>query len=727
MRTSSFIRRLRGGAVGWFLFFICLVVAGGGVYIYLERQREARIAAEARAEADRLRREAEERARLEAEERRKAEAERLRLEEEARLRAEEERRRREEEEARRRAEEEARRRAMQKDDTPVEVAEEPVKKDERLDIFNNELMLAGLSANNKANEKLWQDMIDVACQTNGWSTFKPFLSKTLEKEIKRSLSISEFKMQVYYDSPMLRQAMAINDLIKGISDEAMAELNGDGTAAFDQSFVHYLLTNTDGGLMNLRRSLSGKEEPAELFRVLETWKQLWTKSSPEFRTKYQSLAIACALVRPDKREQCKVRNSGSMTMEEIYDMFCESAENKALKTDITKMLPTDLIYVVNIGLPKSEVEWAQKNMKLTRRNWGQAFPMIRYRMDRATSGVDPYKYYTFAEIKKEGGICMDQGYFASNTARCNGIPACYVTGDGKLGPHAWFIYMDSNDSWASAGGYGYTSGKTGNPQTGEHLHESLFQMRSDKRASGKKLEETQDMIMMYHTLAGMGLDIPANKLLALARLNTPSHPLPWTVTIESMQKEDAGTTVAQWEEISSTLRKRFRNRPDFLSIAEDIDAKFVRPFKDGDQVSKDLAKERRKVDDGRADLAAEALKRQTDHLVASKKLDEADKVFRKALRDYAKKTDALKSVIQQYYNFAKENEQYLPKALDAMERNYKSNVDTGATFYFNVKQEIGIIKQIARFYRESGDEKKADKLEKAADARYEAAKSAANS
>lgn len=53
--------------------------------------------------------------------------------------------------------------------------------------------------------------------------------------------------------------------------------------------------------------------------------------------------------------------------------------------------------------------------------------MIRYRMDRAALGKDPYTNYTFQEILDEGGICMDQAYFAVNTAKCNGIPSrlCY--------------------------------------------------------------------------------------------------------------------------------------------------------------------------------------------------------------------------------------------------------------------------------------------------------------
>lgn len=84
--------------------------------------------------------------------------------------------------------------------------------------------------------------------------------------------------------------------------------------------------------------------------------------------------------------------------------------------------------------------------------------MIRYRMDRAALGKDPYTNYTFQEILDEGGICMDQAYFAVNTAKCNGIPSAYVTGDGNRGPHAWVNLLTTDETWQSYGGYGYNTG-----------------------------------------------------------------------------------------------------------------------------------------------------------------------------------------------------------------------------------------------------------------------------
>lgn len=714
-----------------FLFFLILLGAGIGYYIYLEKERKAREAEIARVEAERLRAEQEaikaqrlraaeeERRRLaaEAEARRVAEQERLRREEEARL---EEERKRKEEEERRRLEEEARRRAaaMKKDGETLEVVKDP-----RTAIYEKKVALGGANSTNKENQKLWAEQIKTVCETNTWDDFRKALAVPIEREVKRSTGVSEFKLDHYYAFPLFRHAIALYNLLGVVPSESLVALKGEEAAGDGESFLLYLMNNTDNALVNLQYCLSGDEEAADIIRILDQWKELWESDTPENRQKYQSVAIACSLIRPDKLENCKVKGENRMSVKEIYHAFCDSNEEGQLKTDISKMPPTDLIYVVNIGVPLSEMKWAQKNVRLSRKQWSKAYPMIRYRMDKVTSGVNPYTDYSFADILKQGGVCADQGYFAATTARCNGIPAAYVTGDGNLGPHAWFIYMDTDNSWSSAGRYGsYTTGRTTNPQTGRSVHESLLEMRSEKTSSRDRMEKTQDMVMLYRLLKSFGMVLPADKLLAAARMNTPTVPLPWEMTIESM-RDNPKTTVGQWKELSTLLRKRFQKRPDFLEMAEQIDEEFVRPGRDNDDIAKDLAKERntlKRKNEDRVDLAVQALRRQVDYLLEAKKYDEVDKVFRKALKDYSKRLDAVQPILKMYFGFAKENEKYLEKALSVMERYYKSEIESDSTFYFTVKKETAIINQIAGYYRESGNSEKADKLEKAAKERCDA-------
>jgi len=45
--------------------------------------------------------------------------------------------------------------------------------------------------------------------------------------------------------------------------------------------------------------------------------------------------------------------------------------------------------------------------------------------------------YTLMNIRKLGGVCMEQAYFSSCVGKCVGLPAVYCCGAGKRGGHAW--------------------------------------------------------------------------------------------------------------------------------------------------------------------------------------------------------------------------------------------------------------------------------------------------
>ena len=90
-----------------------------------------------------------------------------------------------------------------------------------------------------------------------------------------------------------------------------------------------------------------------------------------------------------------------LTLEQVFEYFVEMDEAHELLTDITKLSPSELLFVVDVRLPRSEMDWAHKKVRLTRKGWGGAYSMIRYRMDRAALGKDPYTNCTFQEILDE--------------------------------------------------------------------------------------------------------------------------------------------------------------------------------------------------------------------------------------------------------------------------------------------------------------------------------------
>lgn len=78
-----------------------------------------------------------------------------------------------------------------------------------------------------------------------------------------------------------------------------------------------------------------------------------------------------------------------MTLEQVFEYFMEMDEARELLTDISKLSPSELLFVVDVRLPRSEMDWARKKVRLTRKGWGGAYSMIRYRVDRACTGQGP--------------------------------------------------------------------------------------------------------------------------------------------------------------------------------------------------------------------------------------------------------------------------------------------------------------------------------------------------
>ena len=90
----------------------------------------------------------------------------------------------------------------------------------------------------------------------------------------------------------------------------------------------------------------------------------------------------------------------------------------------------------------------------------RAYFNIRYDFDHFKKGK-PKRVsslpYTLANLRRVGGVCVDQAYYASEVCKALGIPATIVFGRGGAGvPHSWFAHVRSGRtgrlSWNSRTG-----------------------------------------------------------------------------------------------------------------------------------------------------------------------------------------------------------------------------------------------------------------------------------
>jgi hypothetical protein len=139
---------------------------------------------------------------------------------------------------------------------------------------------------------------------------------------------------------------------------------------------------------------------------------------------------------------------------------------------LSRLRAEELKFVVDAAAPIPELEWSEDAVSYPLDELEEAYKMISYRTDRSTSNAKMVwsgAPYTLQAILKQGGICIDQAYFATEVGKARGVPTIIFMGSGQDGRHAWFGYLDSRKKWRlDAGRYAEQRLVTGgafDPQT----------------------------------------------------------------------------------------------------------------------------------------------------------------------------------------------------------------------------------------------------------------------
>lgn len=715
-------KKSSSGGIIMTIVLVLALAAGGVAYHRGSVQRKAAAAelaarkeAEAKAararkaaELEAARKEAEERARAEAEEKARLEAERLTAEEAAGKRQKKE--------------------PEMVEPSPEEPKEEPVaQEDPRLEIFKKPVILVSLKANNAANRKLFTDAFNLALETGRYDLYADFLRSSLERDAVKVIKFGKFDASMYDQSPYLMRANELYQLISKVGAETIQEQIKESSSRY---FYPWLFSDPSDPLRLFLRTMAREQTLGEEWGgILRKWAEFWMKTSAMPRSRYSSLALACAMLDPRiASSPSRLRASSStgvsttpLTLEQVFEYFMEMDEARELLTDITKLSPSELLFVVDVRLPRSEMDWARKKVHLTRKGWGGAYSMIRYRMDRAALGKDPYTNYTFQEILDEGGICMDQAYFAVNTAKCNGIPSAYVTGDGNRGPHAWVNLLTTDETWQSYGGYGYNTGHFSHPHNCKSKHESTLLQGMDRKVNGARLDTSLDYLSLAVLFEEMQKPDCARVMLEAATQAAPGSPLGWERLIALMSRPESGTKLEEWDELVTMIKRKFRSRPDCLAMAARVEDEYIFPMRDASankrHVARDLKKLEKETDEGRSDLTSAAIKRQADILMENGDRVGVAALYRKSMKDYARRAEVFEALMGQYYGYVSQDQEAVLQLAREAESFYNRSIRTKSGDYFKVKKEVAIQRKIAGYYEKGGNERKADSLRKDAEKR----------
>ena len=244
-----------------------------------------------------------------------------------------------------------------------------------------------------------------------------------------------------------------------------------GNAAFSQEFFSLQ---------------SPVDSPPQVLAILQKIFQ----AEPALFGDYQSLALAIAVVYdvpptpnwPHGQVNATVLPRKLPAPEQTFAYFAKLDRTNGTMQRLRRLPASELKFLVDIALPFSELDWARKNVPPGLADLATAYDMIKYRKDRLEQNkyLWPKPDYRLATILTEGGICVDQAYFASTAGKAKGTPTMMFRGAGLDGRHAWFGYLDANQKWQlDCGRYAeqkFVSGLAYDPQTWGDIndHELLF-------------------------------------------------------------------------------------------------------------------------------------------------------------------------------------------------------------------------------------------------------------
>ena len=176
---------------------------------------------------------------------------------------------------------------------------------------------------------------------------------------------------------------------------------------------------------------------------------------------------------------------GDLDIVERFHFYVQSNRDKKLDLDPTQLSFENLKFLVDSQVKLSELEFAQAN-RISYSHFEDTYFSIQYDQGRistassASSVYDwPYPSYALADILKNGGICIDQAYYAETIGKGRGIPTIRFTGYGMDGAHAWFGYLSNSGKWIlDCGRYetqDFPKGFAVDPQTWQPIDDSVLE------------------------------------------------------------------------------------------------------------------------------------------------------------------------------------------------------------------------------------------------------------
>jgi hypothetical protein len=292
-------------------------------------------------------------------------------------------------------------------------------------------------------------------------------------------------------------------------------------------------------------------------KVFATLNALYAADAARF-ARYEHLALAIAVVYdlPPPPDWPHGQVDGSFARQlpapgEAFDWWIRQDQLDRTYLRIEKLRADELKFVVDAAAPFAQLDWSRRNVDLPLSQLAKAYTMIGYRPDRAAKEVYvwPDGPYTLEAIRRTGGICIDQAYFATQVGKARGVPTLLFRGEGKDGRHAWFGYLDGNQQWqlnaGRAGELRFVTGYARDPQTWREITDHELRFLSERfrtlpafHTSRVHQQFAADYLSSQHPAAAI-------KAAWLAVRFEPRNLDAWTTLLDAQQAQGDGPKLVE--------------------------------------------------------------------------------------------------------------------------------------------------------------------------------------
>jgi len=373
------------------------------------------------------------------------------------------------------------------------------------------------------------------------------------------------------------------------------------------------------------------------------------EADPAAFAEFQNLAIALAVVNdsavhPSWPHPQVTRDLVPIEVPPVaaqFSRWIRDARSGSLLLDIRTLPPDQLKFMVDAFVSPSEIIWARKHVRHPRSRFTKAFDEITYREDRIKAGRFHWTSgpYTLEAIRKTGGICVDQAYFAMLAGKANGLPTLFFTGQGSDGGHAWFGYLRGEDRWElDCGRYSqqnYAVGRALDPQTWQPVSDHELKLLAASVRNTPKFTRSSDLAAMAGILESAGLADRAAGSLAQAREACLENHEAWDASAAFLERNNAAP--AERMAIHKEAIARFASAPDIKVRHQLALATLQRATGDAASAQKTESLVVRQNKNKRSDLSVGVASMQVQAALDRGDLDTAALEFHKKLQTIGKK------------------------------------------------------------------------------------------